>query len=333
MYQVVFPAQAVDYDEWEGTCKLAISRELRPELVNKQLVIPGGVQITQKDLAEVRIVPANGVLWAEYVYKNPIKKALGLDYTQGIGIDPGVTNWLTAVTTIGKSFIICGKKVKSINQRYNKIVAKYKRGKFGFYWDEYLDSISHKRNCQIRDALNKAARFIVNYCLDNQIGNIVFGWGQGIKNESNLGQKNNQNFGQIPTARLKNRIKELAESVGIIFTETEESYTSKSSFLDGDLLPKYGEKPEQYKFLGQRITRGTYKTKTGCLISADTNGAANILKKVAIQLKLSLAEVGKEALTLPKRYSLSNLRKLYRKRSETRLQTVIATTVREMSKI
>ena len=327
LYQVVFPAQAVKYNEYEGACKLAISWECKSELINKQIIIPSGASFSSEQLAEVRIIPACGQLWAEYVYKTETIRASNLDYSQGIGIDPGVTNWLTAVSSKGKSFIICGQKIKSINHRYNKMIAKYKKGKSDFYWDDYLDSITHKRNCQMRDAVNKAARFILNYCLKHGIGNIVFGWGQGVKNKSNLGKRNNQNFVQIPTARLKKRIKELAESVGIIFTETEESYTSKSSFLDSDLLPKYGEKPEQYEFSGKRITRGGYKTARGWLISADANGAANILKKVAIQLKLSLAEVGKAALTLLKRYDLSSLNRSYRKRSEARLQTAVATTV------
>ncbi|MGK7915064.1 MAG: RNA-guided endonuclease TnpB family protein, partial [Prochloraceae cyanobacterium] len=339
LYQVTFPAQAVSYDEYESTCKLAISRECKPELINKEIVIPGGSSFSSEQLAEVRIVPSCGKLWVEYVYKSEIETAKGLDFRHALGIDPGVSNWLTAVSTKGRSFIVCGRKIKSINQRYNKAVAKYKKGKSDFYWDERLDEITHKRNCQIRDSVNKAARFIINYCLNHDIGNIVFGWGQRIKTSSNLGKRNNQNFIQIPTARLKNRIKELAESLGIIFTETEESYTSKSSFLDGDLLPKYGEKadatepsshggsqahqaPSQYEFSGKRITRGTYKTVNGWLISADVNGAANILKKVAIQLKLSLAEVGRGILTVPKRYDLSCLKKSYRKRYETRLQPV-----------
>ena len=88
-------------------------------------------------------------------------------------------------------------------------------------------------------------------------------------------------------------------------------------------MPKYGEKSEQYEFSGKRITRGTYKTVKGWLISADANGAANILKKVAIQLKLSLAEVGRGILTVPKRYDLSFLRKSYRKRFKNRLLAVL----------
>ncbi|MGK7895040.1 MAG: RNA-guided endonuclease InsQ/TnpB family protein, partial [Xenococcus sp. (in: cyanobacteria)] len=323
VYQVTFPNQAVGYDDVTGICRLAISSHNKSELVNKEILITGGYGFSTEQLAEVRIVPSNGQLWAEYVYKIPALKASSLDYSQALGIDPGVTNWLTCVSTQGKSFIVCGKKIKSINQRYNKTIAKYKTGKSDSYWDEYLDKITHKRNCQIRDSVHKAARFVINYCAIHGIGNIVFGWGQGVKTESNLGKVNNQNFVQIPTAKLKNRIKELAESVGIVFTETEEAYTSKSDFLAGDLLFKFGEKPKEYKFSGRRITRGMYRSQQGWLISADAHGAANILKKVAIQLKLSLAEVSKETLTVPKRYDLSIMKKSYRKRGENRLLDIL----------
>ena len=230
VYQVAFTSQNITYDDVEGYCRLSISRINKPELINPEIIIPSGTGFKTEQLSEVRIVPSHSKLWAEYVYKVKPQQAVGLDYSQGIGIDPGVSNWLTAVSSQGKSFIVCGKKIKSINQRYNRAVAKYKQGKSEFYWDEYLASITHKRNCQMRDAVNKAARFVINYCFNQGIGNIVFGWGQGVKNESNLGKKNNQNFVQIPTSRLKARIKELAESVGIRFIETEEAYTSKSDF-------------------------------------------------------------------------------------------------------
>lgn len=49
----------------------------------------------------------------------------------------------------------------------------------------------------------------------------------------------------VSTAKLKNRIAQLCEKYGIRFIETEESYSSKASFLDNDELPKYGEKPER----------------------------------------------------------------------------------------
>lgn len=174
----------------------------------------------------------------------------------------------------------------------------------------------------MRDAVNKTTRFIVNHCLDNGLGTVIFGWNEGIKDGADMGRKNNQEFVQIPTARLKNRIKELCEEYGIEFVETEESYTSVSSFLDGDVLPTFGEKPEGYKPSGKRIKRGTYRTATGLLINADCNAAANILRKVSIQLGLCLAKVCRVALSLPKRYDLfSSLTKSYRRRCEVCLQT------------
>ena len=321
LYQVAFTAQVVKYDEYDGTCKLPCSLEWKHQLINQQLVIPGGYGLTAEHLAEVRIIPACGQLWAEYVYKVEETVATNLDYSQAIGIDTGVTNLLSVVSTLGKSFIVCGKQLKFINQKYNKAIANYKRGKSEFYWDTYLDKTTHKRNCQVRDSVNKAARFIINYCLTHGIGNIVFGWNTGIKKEVNLGDKNNQNFVQIPLSRLKNRIKELAESVGLVFVETEESYTSKCDFLAGDKLFKFGEKPKEYKFSGTRINRGTYQSKFG-KVNSDIQAAANILRKVMKQLGLSLAEINRGVLTRPKRYRLTSLSKSYRKRGEMRLKPI-----------
>ena len=94
----------------------------------------------------------------------------------------------------------------------------------------------------MRDAVNKAARLVINHCITHGIGRVVFGWNKGQKNNINMGGKTNQKFVQIPTARLKGRIAQLCEPYGIEFTETEESYTSKASFVDRDFLPTIGEK-------------------------------------------------------------------------------------------
>ncbi|MEM1169662.1 MAG: RNA-guided endonuclease TnpB family protein, partial [Cyanobacteria bacterium P01_H01_bin.35] len=129
----------------------------------------------------------------------------------------------------------------------------------------------------------------------------------------NIGKKNNQQFVQIPTAKLKARIAKLSEQYGIKFVETEESYTSKASFLDEDFLPTFGEKPERWEPSGKRVNRALYRSATGKLINADANGAGNIIKKVATQLSLDLAKVGREVLMLPQRYKLDDLTRKYRK--------------------
>jgi putative transposase len=290
------------------------------------------VGIHPNQISEVRILPRNGEIYAEYVYQYEPKLATGLDFSKALGIDPGLENWLTCVTNDGKSFIMDGRKPKSINQRYNKRVAQIQTGKAQGYWDDQLADLTEKRNRTLRDAINKTARFIVNRCLEQGIGNVVFGWGQGVKQSINMGSVNHQNFVQIPTARLKNRIEQLCEEVGINFVETEESYTSKTSFLDGDFLPTIGAKPESWKPLGKRgqrikgkkfnLGRGGYQTADGTRINSDCNGAANILRKVAKQLGICLAKIGKGALNLPKRYDIfKGLKTSYRKRCEVCLQT------------
>ena len=87
------------------------------------------------------------------------------------------------------------------------------------------------------DAVNKAARKVIQHCLNNQIGTVVFGWNKEQKDSANMGKKTNQKFVQIPTGRLKDRIAQLCKQHGIKFVETEESYSSKASFVDNDFLP------------------------------------------------------------------------------------------------
>jgi putative transposase len=116
-----------------------------------------------------------------------------------------------------------------------------------------------------------------------------------------LGSNTNQKFVQIPTGKLKERIKQLCEQYGIKFVETEESYTSKASFLDSDELPTFGEKPKGWQESGKRVKRGLYRTASNWYINADCNGAANILRKVATTLGFNLSGVGRGALTTPLR--------------------------------
>lgn len=325
---ISFPAQALQFNLETGECRIPISQENKESVKEcfglLELRVNGAFGIRPEQIVELRILPRNHEFYAEYVYKHGNDGAschLGLDPRHALAIDHGLDNWLTCVSTCGKSFIVDGRKLKSINQNYNRRVASLKAGKPAKYWDFELARITEKRNRQVRDAINKAARLVINHCLQNRIGHVVFGWNEGNKDGINIGTKNNQEFVQIPTARLKSRIQQLCEENGIQFTETEESYTSKASFIDDDFLPTYGEKPESWKPSGRRITRGQYKTAQGSLINADCNGAANILRKVSAQLGIVLAESVRAVLTLPKRYDVFNgLKKSYRKRCEAVLQ-------------
>lgn len=258
-------------------------------------------------IKELRILPRNKCFYFEFVYKKDIEN-LNLSSSNILGIDPGLDNWLTCISNVETSFIIDGRQVKSMNRWYNKQLSTIKDNKPQGFWNDKLAAITEKRNRQMRDAINKAARIVINHCLENNIGTIVFGWNKRNKDSINIGKKNNSEFVPIPTARLKNRIAQLCEQYNIQFLETEESYTSKASFLDGDHLPTYGEKPKDWKPSGKRTKRGLYRTANNWYINADCNGAANIIRKVTTTLSMlrtvSLKRVTRGVLTRPHKFFL-----------------------------
>ncbi|MFD3447331.1 IS200/IS605 family accessory protein TnpB-related protein [Microbacteriaceae bacterium 4G12] len=108
----------------------------------------------------------------------------------------------------------------------------------------------------------------------------VFGQNKRWKQETDMGKKQNQTFCHIPHRVLIQMITYKAKAVGIQVIVTEESYTSKASFLDHDFIPTYGTSDQHATFSGKRIKRGMYRSAKGIFINADVNAAANILRKV-----------------------------------------------------
>lgn len=262
----------------DGQVRIPLGKSCKVWFGLSEVFIPFPDNLEWSAVKELQIVPRGVGFDAVWVQKNQIEKP-DLDPSNVLSLDHGVDNWLTGVSSLGDSLIIDGRHLKSINQFYNKRVATIKEGKAKDFWCKLLDRLTDKRRRQMRDAVNKAARIVINHCIENNIGTVVFGWNKGQKQGANMGRKNNQKFVQIPTGKLKVRIQQLCEQLGIVFIEQEESYTSKASALDLDEIPVYGEKPEGWKPSGRRVKRGLYKSKDGSLINADCNGAFNIGRK------------------------------------------------------
>jgi putative transposase len=289
------------------------------KLVDNQIRIPLGKQVkcwfgldcffvpmpsnlNFADIKELRILPRNRCFYVEFIYKTNIVE-VDVDSNNVLGIDPGLSNWLTCVSNVGTSFIVDGRHVKSLNRWYNKQVSTLKENKSQGFWSNRLAAITEKRNRQMRDAINKAARLVINHCIENRIGTVVFGWNQGQRQEVKLG-KSTQSFVQIPTAKLKKRVSQLCQQYGIKFVETEEANTSAASFLDNDTLPKHGEKPTNWRASGKRVKRGLYRTANNWYVNCDAQAAANIIRKVAVTLGLDLSGIGRGSLTAPQRIRL-----------------------------
>ena len=240
--------------------------------------------LKDKKIKEIRIIPKQHSRYFEIQYTYEVKEIQReLNENNVLGIDLGIDNLCTCVTNTGASFIIDGRKLKSINQYYNKINAKLQSIKDKQKIERTTlrqKRITRKRNNRINDYLSKAARTIVNYCLNNDIGKLVLGYNEDFQRNSNIGNINNQNFVNIPYGKLRDKLIYLCKLYGIEFKLQEESYTSKASFFDGDEIPIYDkENLQEYIFSGKRIKRGLYQTSTGKLINADCNGALNILRK------------------------------------------------------
>ncbi len=299
---VSYPKQALKLID--GQIRIPLGTKVKVWFGIDSFMIPLPSNLDFSKIRELRILPRNQCFYAEFVYKlSSVETTINPD--NALGIDPGLDNWLTCISNVGTSFIIDGLHIKSLNRWYNKQVSTIKENKSQGFWSKQLAAITEKRNRQMRDAVNKAARIVINHCLESQIGTVVFGWNKGQKDSANMGKKTNQKFVQIPTARLKKRIEQLCKQYGLKFVETEESYTSKASFVDLDFLPTIGAKPDGWKESGRRVKRGLYRTGLqNWYINADCNGAANILRKVAMMLGLDLSGIGRGCLTAPTRIKL-----------------------------
>ena len=262
---------------------LPMSNSYRKGHSKVEITIPP--MLVGKKIKEIRIIPKSDGRFFEiqYTYEAGQDIKEELDFNKSLSIDVGVNNFVTSITNEGESFILDGRRLKSINQWFNKNNARLlsikDKQKITFKTKQQA-LLERKRNNSINDYISKCARHIINYSLDHNIGNIVIGYNPKLQNETNLGKRNNQTFVNIPFGKLQNKLAYLSEYYGIRLIKQEESYTSKASFFDRDDIPSFTNSDEKdYMFSGKRIKRGLYKTSTGSLINADVNGALNILKK------------------------------------------------------
>ena len=259
---------------------IGISKQLKEESGLKNVVLDFPPQIEKESVQEIRIIPQQKAtfLKMEVVYEVK-EKNLEIDKSNILSIDIGLNNLATCYDAKNnKAFIIDGRKVKSINYYWNKQNArlqsvKDKQGDKKRYTNtQFL--LRRKRENRIRDYIKKSAKFLVDYCIENDLGTILVGHNKGWKQEINIGRRNNQNFVQVPFGYLMTLLDSKCQEYGLNYRETQESHTSKCSAIDNESIKHHD------KYAGKRIKRGLFKSKDGILINSDVNGAININRKV-----------------------------------------------------
>ena len=231
------------------------------------------IETTKRNIQQVRVIPKGNHICIEVVYlrqEPPTKENNG----RYASIDLGLNNLACVTSNTTKPIIINGKPLKSVNQFFNKRKAELQsKLKNNRKTSQRIKSITHKRNCKIKDYLHKSSRKIINHLVANDIPTLVIGKNDGWKQEINIGSRNNQNFVNIPHNQLVQMLDYKARIEGITVILQEESYTSKCSFLDNEPIQKHDN------YCGKRIKRGLFRTQAGKVINADCNGSLNILRK------------------------------------------------------
>jgi putative transposase len=228
-------------------------------------------------------VPKGDHYIIEVVYQQEAKQAR-VDPALFVAVDLGVSV-LAALTSNKAGFIprlVSGKLIKSRNQYYNKQRAHYQQrlAKAHRFTSRQLERITTKRNRRIMHDLHTASRRMIDLLVSEGIGTLIIGKNALWKQEVEMGKRNNQNFVQIPHARFIELLTYKAELVGIAVILTEESYTSRASFLDRDEIPVYDPtRREEPRFSGRRDGRCYYASGKR-IIHSDVNGSYNIGRKV-----------------------------------------------------
>ena len=243
-----------------------------------KLVIP----TRREDVKQVRIVPQLNYYVIEVVYEAQ-EEEMRTGVVVG-AIDLGLNNIATIVTNDKNNpLILSGRKLKSINQYFNKNVAdrKAKLPK-EVYTSKEIERLWTKRRNKIDYETHKISKYIVELMDEREVSKLIIGNNGGWKQGINLGKRNNQNFVNIPYKKIIAQIIYKCQMKGIEVIVREESYTSKASFLDYDYIPTINEDDEVKDFSGKRVKRGLYRTNKGKRINADVNGAYNIMAKESL---------------------------------------------------
>ncbi|MDJ0531585.1 MAG: transposase [Xenococcaceae cyanobacterium MO_207.B15] len=305
-------------DDWKF--KIPTSRKYTKEHGSVYITVP--TNLRQYRIKEIRILPKQKgkFLDAAFIYESKQEK-VNISNDRAISIDLGLNNLATVVSSTNESFIIDGRWLKSKNQWFNKRRAKLKshKDKQGIkHLTKQEAWLSYRRKNQVNDYLNKSARYIINFCLKRKIGTIVVGYNPTLKQNINMGKRNNQtavaplgetprphclNFVNIPIFTLRVKLKDLCARYGLNYVEQEESYTSRANSLNRDFMPVYNaDNPTtKVKFSGRRVKRGLYKAGSH-LINADANGSLNIGLKSSY--KEVFLRVSRVCLTQPVRINL-----------------------------
>ena len=287
------PPRSPHYKPPDGETIAIISNQ-QAKIRNGYLILPKKILFTIRTrlkaidtLREVRIIPRGVGYTVEIIYNKHLPKHVQKHKKRKGALDLGLTNLVTFVDNIGSRPIIIkdeGKGIKSITQYYLKKVSQLqeqyaqqqrvnlKQKNKLCYGPAYYQAKERWRR-KVRDCLHHLSRFLVKLWEQRGLHTIYIGYNPMWKQQVRLRKKTTQLFIIVPFHKLLSLLTYKAEEKGIVVELVDESYTSKCSFLDDEVIQKHP------KYAGTRVKRGLFKSSQGHFINADVNAAYNILTK------------------------------------------------------
>ena len=242
----------------------------------KGINLPIPTKVT--DPKQVRIIPSHNNFIIEVIYD--AEESAPKSTSKYVGIDLGVDNFATITfSTQNNPLIIKGLELKSINQGYNRLIAKAQSLlPSSQKTSRSIHRLWSRRSWILKTKIHQMTAFLATLFDEMQIEKVFIGKNTGWKQKLPFGKTVKQRFAYLPYETFIEQLQYKCQLRGIAVITQEESYTSKASFLDNDDIPVYGE-TENPKFSGRRVKRGLYRSGNGQLINADVNGSYNIMRK------------------------------------------------------
>lgn len=236
-------------------------------------------------VSEIELCYNNG-LRLHITYDDGVKAKEKPDAVETAGVDLGEIHSIAACATNGKSVIITGRKIRSINRLRNKMLrsivkaqAKCKKG--SRRWKKLQRKkryVLSKSRHQVEYKTHEITKNFVDWCMENKIGKVYCGDPEGVQRNTSGRKKKNR---ATAKARKKIRTRKVAQKLsnwnfgkikdylnyklqrqGIAFEVINEAYSTQTCPICG----------QRHKPSGRN-----YRCSCGYKAHRDVHGAHNIM--------------------------------------------------------
>ena len=255
-----------------------------PKTKKKWFFPTGNLYEVGEVLGEVRVKPVGNGFDVHVVRDVEYPEQMEDNGCYG-GCDLGLENLVTITSNVEgiRPLIVDGREIKSINQYFNKELARLQSElPQNKHTSHLIYSLLAKRTNQLHTVLGFAARLCAYYAFNAGLCKLVVGKNNGWKQQFKAIARVKQSFMYIPYEYFISCLERRCRELGIGVECVEESYTSQASLTDGDIMPVWdgkSKKAAEKAFSGRRVTRGTYRNSRGQILNDDVNAAGNILRK------------------------------------------------------